>query len=239
MLLEECCQWTCSTQGCHRPSTCKKRNKARSACIHMCLNIHTYTCIYISIYVHVCACMYTFVCAHICMCVESTLWKTPLPSPCHSPFIVWWISTRLLWQRTEWVVPGDPQLLVEPLGASRVWPSPTSQPPERVKALRLPSTAQSVLVPLMKEWVIHYRTRFLNSSACLHLLLAALVVVTFTFSSFSFGDHFEWNKVTSCVHNILSGQRWIEHYGEIVIKNLNDDSCHCKVNFIKVTWVAW
>lgn len=52
---------------------------------------------------------------------------------------------------------------------------------------------------------------------------------------FSFRDHFEWNKVTSCIHNILSGQRWIEHYGEIVIKNLNDDSCHCKVNFIKVT----
>jgi hypothetical protein len=41
--------------------------------------------------------------------------------------------------------------------------------------------------------------------------------------------------VTSCIHNILSGQRWIEHYGEIVIKNLSDDSCHCKVNFIKVT----
>ncbi|KAB0404393.1 hypothetical protein E2I00_010117 [Balaenoptera physalus] len=52
----------------------------------------------------------------------------------------------------------------------------------------------------------------------------------------AFGDHFEWNKVTSCVHNILSGQRWIEHYGEIVIKNLNDDSCHCKVNFIKAKY---
>nr|KAF6470060.1 oxysterol binding protein like 3 [Molossus molossus] len=50
------------------------------------------------------------------------------------------------------------------------------------------------------------------------------------------GDHFEWNKVTSCIHNILSGQRWIEHYGEIVIKNLNDDSCHCKVNFIKAKY---
>lgn len=56
---------------------------------------------------------------------------------------------------------------------------------------------------------------------------------------FSFGDHFEWNKVTSCIHNILSGQRWIEHYGEIVIRNLNDDSCYCKVNFIKVNGVAW
>ena len=59
----------------------------------------------------------------------------------------------------------------------------------------------------------------------------------FSFVPFSFGDHFEWNKVTSCIHNILSGQRWIEHYGEIVIKNLNDDSCHCKVNFIKVASV--
>uniref|UniRef100_A0A2I3N1B3 Oxysterol-binding protein-related protein 3 n=1 Tax=Papio anubis TaxID=9555 RepID=A0A2I3N1B3_PAPAN len=52
----------------------------------------------------------------------------------------------------------------------------------------------------------------------------------------AFGDHFEWNKVTSCIHNILSGQRWIEHYGEIVIKNLNDDSCYCKVNFIKAKY---
>ncbi|XP_028645895.1 oxysterol-binding protein-related protein 3 isoform X4 [Grammomys surdaster] len=52
----------------------------------------------------------------------------------------------------------------------------------------------------------------------------------------AFGDHFEWNKVTSCIHNILSGQRWIEHYGEIVIKNLKDDSCHCKVNFIKAKY---
>uniref|UniRef100_A0A452UNG2 Oxysterol-binding protein n=1 Tax=Ursus maritimus TaxID=29073 RepID=A0A452UNG2_URSMA len=34
-----------------------------------------------------------------------------------------------------------------------------------------------------------------------------------------FGDHFEWNKVTSCIHNILSGQRWIEHYGEVLIRN--------------------
>ncbi|XP_004582494.2 oxysterol-binding protein-related protein 3 isoform X4 [Ochotona princeps] len=52
----------------------------------------------------------------------------------------------------------------------------------------------------------------------------------------AFGDHFEWNKVTSCIHNILSGQRWIEHYGEIVIKNLSDDSYHCKVNFIKAKY---
>uniref|UniRef100_A0A8C3ALZ3 Oxysterol-binding protein n=1 Tax=Cyclopterus lumpus TaxID=8103 RepID=A0A8C3ALZ3_CYCLU len=49
----------------------------------------------------------------------------------------------------------------------------------------------------------------------------------------AFGDHYEWNKVTSCIHNILSGQRWIEHYGEMSIKNINGDACQCKVTFVK------
>uniref|UniRef100_H3CUX8 Oxysterol-binding protein-related protein 3 n=1 Tax=Tetraodon nigroviridis TaxID=99883 RepID=H3CUX8_TETNG len=49
----------------------------------------------------------------------------------------------------------------------------------------------------------------------------------------AFGDHYEWNKVTSCIHNILSGQRWIEHYGEMAIKNLNSDACQCKITFVK------
>ncbi|NXS88198.1 OSBL7 protein, partial [Erpornis zantholeuca] len=31
------------------------------------------------------------------------------------------------------------------------------------------------------------------------------------------GDHYEWNKVTTCIHNVLSGPRWIEHYGEVLI----------------------
>ncbi|XP_051574126.1 oxysterol-binding protein-related protein 3 isoform X3 [Myxocyprinus asiaticus] len=51
-----------------------------------------------------------------------------------------------------------------------------------------------------------------------------------------FGDHYEWNKVTSCIHNILSGQRWIEHYGEISIKNSNSEKCRCKVTFIKAKY---
>lgn len=48
-----------------------------------------------------------------------------------------------------------------------------------------------------------------------------------------FGDHYEWNKVTSCIHNILSGQRWIEHYGEMSIRNTNSSECQCKVTFVK------
>uniref|UniRef100_A0A670ZHC0 Oxysterol-binding protein-related protein 3 n=1 Tax=Pseudonaja textilis TaxID=8673 RepID=A0A670ZHC0_PSETE len=43
-------------------------------------------------------------------------------------------------------------------------------------------------------------------------------------------------SLTSCIHNILNGQRWIEHYGEIIIKNLNDDSCHCKLTFVKTKY---
>lgn len=49
-----------------------------------------------------------------------------------------------------------------------------------------------------------------------------------------FGDHYEWNKVTTCVHNILSGRRWIEHYGEITIRNMKSSACLCKLTFVKV-----
>ncbi|XP_028983873.1 oxysterol-binding protein-related protein 3 isoform X2 [Betta splendens] len=51
-----------------------------------------------------------------------------------------------------------------------------------------------------------------------------------------FGDHYEWNKVTSCIHNILSGQRWIEHYGEISIRNSSSNVCQCKITFVKAKY---
>ncbi|KAM6107980.1 LOW QUALITY PROTEIN: oxysterol-binding protein-related protein 7-like [Pterocles gutturalis] len=47
------------------------------------------------------------------------------------------------------------------------------------------------------------------------------------------GDHFEWNKVTTCIHNVLSSPRWIEHYGEVLIRNTRDTSYHCKLTFCK------
>nr|XP_061788953.1 oxysterol-binding protein-related protein 3-like isoform X1 [Nerophis lumbriciformis] len=50
------------------------------------------------------------------------------------------------------------------------------------------------------------------------------------------GDHYEWNKVTSCIHNILSGQRWIEHYGEITIRSSSSDAFQCKITFVKAKW---
>ncbi|XP_059725421.1 oxysterol-binding protein-related protein 7 isoform X5 [Haemorhous mexicanus] len=48
------------------------------------------------------------------------------------------------------------------------------------------------------------------------------------------GDHYKWNKVTTCIHNVLSGPRWIEHYGEVLIRNTRDASYHCKLTFCKV-----
>lgn len=89
-----------------------------------------------------------------------------------------------------------------------------------------------------KKWfcgffLIKFSTIFFSTSLTAHLNTEwDFSCVCF---SYSFKDHFAWNKVTSCIHNILSGQRWIEHYGEIIIKNLNDDTCHCKLTFIKVT----
>ncbi|XP_043922794.1 oxysterol-binding protein-related protein 3 isoform X2 [Protopterus annectens] len=52
----------------------------------------------------------------------------------------------------------------------------------------------------------------------------------------AFGAHYEWSKVTSCIHNILSGQRWIEHYGEIIIRDTENDTCHCKLTFVKAKY---
>uniref|UniRef100_UPI00398EC231 oxysterol-binding protein-related protein 6-like isoform X2 n=1 Tax=Pristiophorus japonicus TaxID=55135 RepID=UPI00398EC231 len=51
-----------------------------------------------------------------------------------------------------------------------------------------------------------------------------------------FGDHYQWNKVTSCIHNILSGQRWIEHYGEVTITNIKSSVCHCRLTFCKTKY---
>ncbi|CAM9598758.1 unnamed protein product [Lampetra planeri] len=48
-----------------------------------------------------------------------------------------------------------------------------------------------------------------------------------------YGDLYEWNKVTSCIHNILNGPRWIEHYGEITIRNRRSGGCSCKLTFVK------
>uniref|UniRef100_A0A3Q2Z278 Oxysterol-binding protein n=1 Tax=Hippocampus comes TaxID=109280 RepID=A0A3Q2Z278_HIPCM len=48
-----------------------------------------------------------------------------------------------------------------------------------------------------------------------------------------YGDHYEWNKVVTCIHNVLSQQRYLEHYGEVTIRNLKSNACTCKITFVK------
>ena len=48
----------------------------------------------------------------------------------------------------------------------------------------------------------------------------------------SHGDHYKWNKVTSCIYNIMGGQRSVDHYGYMTITN--GSKCYCKLTFSKV-----
>nr|XP_037283078.1 oxysterol-binding protein-related protein 6-like isoform X2 [Rhipicephalus microplus] len=51
----------------------------------------------------------------------------------------------------------------------------------------------------------------------------------------SSGSHYQWNKVTTCVHNIFSGQRWVDQYGEMTIRDLSHDVT-CKLTFVKASY---
>ncbi|CAH0403170.1 unnamed protein product [Chilo suppressalis] len=48
------------------------------------------------------------------------------------------------------------------------------------------------------------------------------------------GDHYSWNKVTTCVHNLFGGQRWVDQYGDMHIMCHGTDIT-CKLNFIKAS----
>uniref|UniRef100_A0A8C5CSQ5 Oxysterol-binding protein n=1 Tax=Gadus morhua TaxID=8049 RepID=A0A8C5CSQ5_GADMO len=52
----------------------------------------------------------------------------------------------------------------------------------------------------------------------------------------SYGDHYEWNKVVTCIHNVLSQQRYLEHYGEVTITNLSSPACTCRITFVKARY---
>lgn len=78
----------------------------------------------------------------------------------------------------------------------------------------------------------------LTSSVRLFFLLWPEYFAQFMFfffsSLFSYGDHYEWNKAVTCIHNVFSQHRWLEHYCDIVIRDFNNDECTCKITFVKV-----
>lgn len=50
-------------------------------------------------------------------------------------------------------------------------------------------------------------------------------------------EEYTWNKATSCIHNILGGQRWVEHYGEVVVTN-HTRGIVCKLNYAKSSYFS-
>ncbi|XP_076609662.1 oxysterol-binding protein-related protein 7-like isoform X1 [Chaetodon auriga] len=72
-----------------------------------------------------------------------------------------------------------------------------------------------------------WKNKFWGKSV--EIISSGLVNVTLP----KYGDHYEWNKAVTCIHNVLSQQRWLEHYGEVVIRNTKSDVCTCKITFVK------
>uniref|UniRef100_A0AAR2KA44 Oxysterol-binding protein n=1 Tax=Pygocentrus nattereri TaxID=42514 RepID=A0AAR2KA44_PYGNA len=72
-----------------------------------------------------------------------------------------------------------------------------------------------------------WKNKFWGKS--LEIMPAGMINVTLS----RYGDHYEWNKVVTCIHNVLSQQRYLEHYGEVTIHNLNSSVCTCKITFVK------
>ncbi|KAJ0060426.1 hypothetical protein NL108_010215, partial [Boleophthalmus pectinirostris] len=72
-----------------------------------------------------------------------------------------------------------------------------------------------------------WKNKFWGKS--LEILPTGMVNVTLP----KYGDHYEWNKVVTCIHNVFSQQRYLEHYGEVTIQNLNNSTCTCKITFVK------
>ena len=49
------------------------------------------------------------------------------------------------------------------------------------------------------------------------------------------GDFYTWDKVTTCVHNVLIGQMWLEHYGTCTVKNHKTGDV-CIIECMKKGW---
>ncbi|KAI1285688.1 Oxysterol-binding protein-related protein 6 [Halotydeus destructor] len=46
---------------------------------------------------------------------------------------------------------------------------------------------------------------------------------------------YRWNKVTTCVHNIFKGQRWVDQYGEMIIVD-ETNGLKCSLTFVKASY---
>lgn len=47
-----------------------------------------------------------------------------------------------------------------------------------------------------------------------------------------FNCHYKWNKITTCVHNLFKGERYVDNYGELIISD-TANGLTCKITFEK------
>lgn len=52
-----------------------------------------------------------------------------------------------------------------------------------------------------------------------------------------YGDHYVFEQVTTCVHNIVVGRMWLDNYGDIEIVN-RGNGVRCSVKFNKTGWMS-
>lgn len=44
---------------------------------------------------------------------------------------------------------------------------------------------------------------------------------------------YEWNKITTCIHNLFGSDRWVDLYGQCVVKS---KALTCKIDFVKASY---
>eukprot|EP00163_Fabomonas_tropica_P007898 TRINITY_DN17539_c0_g2_i1.p1 TRINITY_DN17539_c0_g2~~TRINITY_DN17539_c0_g2_i1.p1 ORF type:complete len:765 (-),score=225.59 TRINITY_DN17539_c0_g2_i1:117-2411(-) len=85
-----------------------------------------------------------------------------------------------------------------------------------------------------KEWVYHgdaqIKSKFWGNS------IEVMPVGTAHVHFARWGDHYTFEKVTTCVHSLF-GTRWTDHYGEMVITNHSNGEI-VKLKFVKKGWVS-
>lgn len=53
---------------------------------------------------------------------------------------------------------------------------------------------------------------------------------------FKDGEIFTWKKITSCVHNIMGGEKYVEKYGDTVIES--STGIKAKFTFVRSGWMS-
>lgn len=82
-----------------------------------------------------------------------------------------------------------------------------------------------------KTWkflqVMRYKTKFWGRS--MELLPSGSLMVTID------DEEYKWNKITTCIQGLISGQRSVSNYGDIIL-TCKKTNLECKISFEKKGW---